>query len=122
MPNSPRSFFSSAPVQALLARELAATGPILSGIYGNHGLLLRPHIAETAALPAHLLGNMIELSLDRQQLRGAVVSEAGLLPFANDSFKLLIVQHVFEQLREPQSCAAELARVLAPEGVALVLG
>lgn len=122
MPNFSDSLFSSAPMRTLLARELAATAPILAGVYGNHGLLLRAHASAPATLPAHLLGNMVELIVEQQRLRGGVDCEPGLLPFANDSFKLLIVQHVFEQLDEPEACAAELARVLAPEGIALVLG
>lgn len=126
MPNSPRSFFSRAPIQTLFARELAAVGPILSGVYGNYGLLVRAHAEAMAELPPHLLGKMIELhvahDVGHDRLQGAVSCEPGLLPFASESFKLVVAQHVFEQLEEPQVCAAELARVLAPEGVALVLG
>src|SRR4029077_7881 len=44
------------------------------------------------------------------------------LPFASDSFKLLIAQHVCEQVASPDELATELARVLAPEGVALIFG
>ena len=122
MPNLPRSFFSRAPIQMLLARELAAVGPILSGVYGNYGLIVRAHAGDRAELPAHLLGKLIELDLERGSLCGAVHCEPDLLPFASESFKLVVAQHLFEQIEEPEACAAELARVLAPEGVALVLG
>ena len=122
MPNAPRSFFSRVPIQALLARELAAVEPILAGVYGNHGLIVRAHAGTPAPLPAHLLGSLSELHVDRDRLQGCVQCEPGLLPFASESFKLVIAQHVFEQLAEADACAAELARVLAPEGVALVLG
>jgi SAM-dependent methyltransferase len=117
-----RDFYTSAPVQSLFARELAALAPIVSGIYGNFGLFLRAHTVAPAALPAHLLGTIIDLALAEQQFEGAVRGEPAQLPFASESFKLLIAQHVFEQIDRPDECAAELARVLAPEGVALILG
>jgi SAM-dependent methyltransferase len=116
------TFYTSAPVKALFARELAALAPIVSGIYGNHGLFLRAHAETPAALPAHLLGAMVDLMLVEQRFDGAARCEPGQLPFASESFKLLIVQHVFEQIDRPEECAAELARVLSPEGVILVLG
>jgi SAM-dependent methyltransferase len=59
---------------------------------------------------------------DPRTLHGVLRCTPWQLPFASESFKLLIVQHVLEQIENPESCAAELARVLAPEGVALVLG
>jgi SAM-dependent methyltransferase len=116
------AFYSSAPIQALFARELSALAPILSGIYGNYGLFLRAHTQTRAPLPAHLLGKMVELALAQDHLEGALRCTPGQLPFASESFKLLIAQHVFEQIDRPDECAAELARVLAPEGVALILG
>jgi len=122
MPNLQRSFFSCAPIQTLFARELAALAPILSTVYGNCGLLLRAHADAPSQLPPHMLGQMVELALQGGQLLGSLRCEPGLLPFASESFKLVVAQHVLEQLAEPDACAAELARVLAPEGVALVLG
>jgi len=123
MSNSPPRFFASAPVQALLAREMAAIGPIVAGVYGNWGLLLRPQGPPPAPLAPHLLGSLVDLELDAGRLRGAALACAPEeLPFASESFKLVIAQHVLEQLDDADACAAELARVLAPEGVALVLG
>ena len=122
MPNSHGSFFSSAPVQALLARELHALAPIVSGVYGNYGLFLRAHPHAPFALPPHLLGRMLDLVLDAGEFGGDVRCEPTLLPFASESFKLVIAQHVLEQIGDADACAGELARVLAPEGVALVLG
>jgi len=116
-------FHASAPMRALYARELAALASIVAGVYGNYGLFLRPHLGASAPLPQHLLGKMIELAPDgRGLLAGALRCEPGHLPFANESFKLLIAQHALEQVDEAEACAAELARVLAPEGVALILG
>ncbi len=122
MPDASRSFYSSAPIQALFARELRALEPVLSGIYGNSGLFLRAHGAAPANLPAHLLGRMVALTLSDAQFDGDVRCAPAQLPFANETFKLLIAQHVFEQMPRPDDCVADIARVLAPEGVALILG
>ena len=65
MPNSSRSLYSSAPIRALFARELAAIGPVLAGVYGNYGLLLQAHPDAPAELPVHLLGNMVTLKIGR---------------------------------------------------------
>ena len=122
MSNALRNLYSRPPVQHLFARELATLAPILSGIYGNYGLFLRAHADAPAQLPAHLLGCMVELAFDTPAFRGAVRCESALLPFASESFKLVIAQHVLEQIEPAEECAAELARVLAPEGIALVFG
>ena len=116
------AFYSSAPIQSLFARELRALAPIVSGVYGNYGLFLHAHAAASIAPPAHLLGTMVSLDLVQQQLAGDLRCEPAQLPFASESFKLLIAQHVYEQIDRPDECAAELSRVLAPEGVVLILG
>ena len=110
-------------MRALYARELAALASIVAGVYGNFGLFLRPHLHTPVPLPQHLLGKLIELAPDEHgRFAGALRCAPGQLPFASESFKLLIAQHVLEQVGDAEGCAAELARVLAPEGVALILG
>ena len=122
MPNSPCSFYTSAPIRSLFARELDAVGQIVSTVYGNYGLMLRADAQAAAALPPHLLGRMVELSIDDGRLRGEIDCDAELLPFASESFKLVIAQHVLERMPRADAFADELARVLAPEGIALVFG
>ncbi|MFT3792924.1 MAG: methyltransferase domain-containing protein [Rudaea sp.] len=112
-----------AALQRLYEQELAALAPILAGVYGNAGLLLRADEAMGGRLPAHLLGTLIELTLDdARTLRGSLSCAAGELPLASESCKLVVVQHLFERLGDPAACAGEIARVLASEGVLLVLG
>ena len=114
--------YSSAPIRALLAREMAALAPLLSGAYGNFGLVLRPRQGG-AALPPHLLGKIVELDVGASgSLSGALHCMPWQLPFASESFKLLVAQHALEQIADADACVAELARVLAPDGIALVLG
>lgn len=123
MPDDRHQFHASAPMRALYARELAALASIVAGVYGNYGLFLRPHTTAAGPLPQHLLGKMIELAIDGCGcFTGTLRCAPGQLPFASESFKLLIAQHVLEQVDDAQACMAELARVLAPEGVALILG
>jgi hypothetical protein len=123
MPHDRDKFHASAPMQALYAREIAALASIVSGVYGTYGLFLRPHRGETVPLPQHLLGKMIELTPDDSgSFAGTLRCAPARLPFASESFKLVIAQHALEQIEHAESCAAELARVLAPEGVALILG
>lgn len=117
------SFYQHAAVRRLLEQELAALAPILAGVYGTAGLFLRAHAATPAGLPAHLLGVMLDLALDDgRRLRGGLSCLPDELPLASESCKLVVVQHLFERLHDPAACASELARVLAPEGVLLVLG
>jgi SAM-dependent methyltransferase len=43
------------------------------------------------------------------------------LPFASETFDLIICKHVLEHLEEPESAFRELARVLGPRGRLLIL-
>ncbi len=117
------AFYASRPVRELFAAELAALAPILAGVYGNFGLFLRAHPSLPATLPAHLLGTVIELALDgRESCGGRLRCSPSALPLASESCHLVVAQHVLECVDDPNECSAEFSRVLAPEGVALVLG
>ena len=123
MQESYRRFYASPTVQALLSRELSALTPILAGVYGNNGLFLRPHESVAPKLPAHLVSHVVEVSPRSENLfSGAAHFEATELPFVNDSFQLVIAQHAFELIADAEAMASEVSRVLAPEGVLLVLG
>lgn len=97
--------------------------PILDGVFGVWGLHLRPEAQAPRALPPHLLSAMVDLACTADgRCAGDASCEPDRLPFASESFKLVIAQHVFEQVASPDAVAGELARVLAPEGIALVFG
>lgn len=117
------NLYTRAATQTLLARELAYIAPLVTGVYGNFGLLLRPCSDAPAAMPAHRLGACLVLSVDAvPRLHGDVCCDPQALPFAGESLKLVIAQHVLEQIGGGDACVTELARVLAPEGVALIFG
>jgi SAM-dependent methyltransferase len=50
-------------------------------------------------------------------LRGSLAA----LPFASETFDLIICKHVLEHLEQPESALRELARVLRPHGRLLIL-
>ena len=121
-PDSP-SYYAHGPLTTLLQRELSMLAPILEGVFGVWGLHLRPDAEAPAALPPHLLSAMVELPLAPDgTLAGDVHCAAHQLPFASESFKLIVAQHVLEQAAAADEAASEIARVLAPEGIALVFG
>jgi hypothetical protein len=115
--------YAEGPLTTLLQRELAMLTPILDGVFGVWGLHMRPHAEAPAALPPHLLSAMVELSLGPDgRFAGNARCTPQNLPFSSESFKLIVAQHVFEQEASAEDAAGEMARVLAPEGVALVFG
>lgn len=115
--------YTHGPLATLLRRELAMLEPIVGGVFGVWGLHMRPHREAPAGLPPHLLSAMSELSLAAGgMLEGDARCEPQHLPFASESFKLVIAQHVLEQTLAAEDAAGEIARVLAPEGVALMFG
>jgi SAM-dependent methyltransferase len=123
MPLPKRTVFDLPPVKALLNRELDALAPLLQGIYGQVGLYLGAEHAALPELPTHLLNVMLPLRVaPGRQLDGAVRCAFDALPFAGESLKLVVVQHAAEALTDSDALAAEIVRVLAPEGVALIFG
>jgi SAM-dependent methyltransferase len=123
MQESYRRFYASSTLQALLSRELSALTPILAGVYGNNALFLRPHESVAPKLPSHLVSHVVEVSPGSDgAFTGAARFDAAELPFVNDSFQLVIAQHAFELVPDVDDMASEVSRVLAPEGVLLVLG
>ena len=123
MPPDTSISYASGPLQALLQRELTMLAPLLGGVYGVWGLHIRPHERAPLTLPPHLLSAVVELALDDAGCcSGSLRCEPWQLPFASESFKLVVAQHVLEQVAAADDGAEELARVLAPEGVALVFG
>lgn len=64
----------------------------------------------------------VYLRLDRARVPGItdVAADAGELPFRDASFDCVVATEVLEYLRHPAAFAAELRRVLAPQGLAIV--
>ena len=123
MPSETLRAYASDPLQELLAHELSTLAPILGGIYGVWGLHLRPDSHAPVTLPAHLLSGIVELALDNGDIfNGALRCDSKALPFASECFKLVVAQHVLDRVDHADDMAEQLARLLAPEGIALIFG
>ncbi len=106
---------------ALLQELQRQAIPELTRVFGHTGLYLRP----SEALPGPLSGNMLArvVSLHRAdgRLAGELACEDEALPLASGSVSLAYALCVLETSPRPEALAGELARVLKPGGVALVL-
>ena len=95
--------------------------PELTRVFGHGGLYLRP----TGAVPATLSGNMLAnvISLHRQE--GAFAGDLACadqgLPLASGCLSLVYLLFVLETSPDPGALLAESARLLKPDGVALIL-
>jgi SAM-dependent methyltransferase len=62
----------------------------------------------------------VHVSVDvNASVRPAVVGDAQSLPFASESFDVILANNVIEHLREPDAGVAEMRRVLRPGGTIL---
>lgn len=70
-----------------------------------------------------MLGRRIGLHLhSADRLVGDADCAPHELPFGDDSFRLIVLQHVFEFTADAAGLRSEIVRVLEPGGVALVVG
>ncbi|MBS0591075.1 MAG: methyltransferase domain-containing protein [Proteobacteria bacterium] len=123
MPLDLNSFHRHAAIRRHLQQEIAAIAPLLADVHGTTGLLLRAHACAPGELVTPKIGNRLDLALDETQtLRGSLTCVPDALPLVSESCKLVVVQHLFECIADEAGCAGEVARVLAPEGVLIVLG
>lgn len=119
----PDNLFANAPAHALLELELAALAPQLAGLYGPQGLFVRAHASAPKAISAPMLARLLLLHADTPQyLAGDANCSIRSLPFADDSFRVVLVQHAHEVLDDAAAFQDEISRILAPDGVAIIVG
>ncbi|PZO10065.1 MAG: hypothetical protein DCF27_03180 [Lysobacteraceae bacterium] len=105
-----------------LVREVQRqAAPELGRVFGHSGLYLRPAAALDPGLPGNLLAGVVSLQRQGGAFTGALACEDARLPFASSSLALVYALFVFESSPDPQALMAEVARVLKPEGTALLL-
>lgn len=114
--------YASAPVCGLLGEEVRALRPRLQHCGGDHGLWLGAHAEDTPpALP--LLARWTQLYPAGDLWCGSVLARFDEpLPFADESFSVVVVRHCLERNAAPQAILAEAVRVLAPAGLLAVTG
>ncbi|UXI69621.1 class I SAM-dependent methyltransferase [Tahibacter amnicola] len=123
MPESPPTLFDTEPLRRLLEHELAAIAPELGAVFGRQGLFLRSCPSAPQALTIPMLGGVTRLFVaSPDRLGGDATCQATALPFADDSFRLVLVQHAAEVVADPDALREELARVLEPGGIVMILG
>lgn len=115
--------FAAEPVQRLLAEELRALAPELAGVFGRHGLAIQAGPPMQPAPSAPMLGRLFRLHVaGRERLSGDLDCDPAQLPFVDASFRLVLVQHVAEAIEHPDAFRSEIARIVEPGGILMVLG
>jgi SAM-dependent methyltransferase len=119
----PQSPFTTDALRAVFAQERVALAPECAGVFGRQGLFIGcdAELAEHMATP--MLGRRVGLHvLSPDCLGGDARCAPGELPFADDSFRLVVLQHAFERIDDAAALRTEIARVLEPGGIAMVIG
>lgn len=104
---------------------------ILARRYGRHGSRLLEIGSGLGHLVGQLTGEFETFGLDvnpwalkqARQVAGDSHFQCGSaeqLPFADQSFGVVILKHVVEHLSHPEACIQELDRVLTPDGVVIL--
>ena len=95
--------------------------PELTRVFGHTGLYLRPADVVPPTLSGNLLAGVISLVRDGDGFGGDLACRDDALPFASGTLSLVYALFVFETSKAPQVLLQEIARVLKPEGVAILL-
>ncbi|MDC8015370.1 class I SAM-dependent methyltransferase [Tahibacter soli] len=123
MSNNAPNLFAADAVRRLLGDELRSLAPELAGVFGRQGLVVRAHAAAPEAPSAPMLGGLVRLHVAApSRLAGDVDCEPSSLPFVDASFRLVLAQHAAEAVAEPEAFRSEIARVVEPGGILMVLG
>ena len=95
--------------------------PELTRVFGHGGLYLRPSDALPAALSGNMLANVLSLHRHGERFAGDLACQDQGLPISSGCLSLVYALFVLESSPDPAALLAECARVLKPEGVALIL-
>lgn len=119
----PQSPFPTDALRDVFAQERADLAPECAGVFGRQGLFIGcdPELLDHTVTP--MLGRRIGLRVcTPQRLGGDVECAPDELPFADDSFRLVVLQHAFEHVADAAALRNEIVRVLEPGGVAMIVG
>jgi len=113
--------FASAPIAALLAHEQMQAAPEIGRAFGHGGLFMRPCADSPALLPGAMMQVMMHLYRCPDGFAGDLRCADDALPIVSASLALVYAQHVLESSLAATQLLGEVARVLAPEGVAIFI-
>lgn len=120
-PGTGSAWFDEPLALDLMREEQRQATPLLTQYIGVRGLYLRPGSRAPLELSGNMLQSITRLHRQGDRLAGDLDCALDLLPFDNDTFCLVYALHMLEDVEAPAQTLAELARVLRPEGVALVV-
>lgn len=106
----------------LLGRELLQASQMLASLHGANALHVRPDMGAPAMSSALPVYQQVRLHRRGNLLAGDVIAWDAALPFASESFSLVLLQHVIETAAEPGGMLDEAIRVLSPEGNLVLIG
>jgi len=109
-------------MRALLQRCHRDAAPDVARCSGRYGLFIEPHVEGSYAFAAPNLHTCLHLQRDGDSFDGDLRCGESALPLADESVALIFAACAFEAARDAIGLAAEIARVLEPEGTLLVLG
>ncbi|MFA6985914.1 MAG: methyltransferase domain-containing protein [Arenimonas sp.] len=111
----------SEPGRQLVGEVQRGALPELTRVFGQYGLYLRPSASLSADLSGNMLANVISLHREGGGLSGQVQCQDGELPISSGSLSLVYALFILDSSPEPTVLLQEFARVLKPEGVALLI-
>lgn len=116
MITGPDNLFALPEVEVLLREELARLPALAAQQTGGRALLLQA-AAASRALPVDLrhLG-VTRVHVESAAFAGDVISATDALPWEDEAFQFVVVQHAGDALAHPDAFVDELARVLAAGG------
>jgi SAM-dependent methyltransferase len=106
----------------LLAQLQRMAIPELTRVFGQVGLYLRPTSGISSELSGNMLGSVISLHYTADALDGPIRCLDAALPLGSASLSLVHGLFALEASADPDQLVHEIARVLKPEGVALLVG
>ena len=122
MTSAPESLFDLPEILATLREELGVLPTHAARQPAGRALILQPGAA-ARAVPLdvrHLVPT--RLHVDRDLLRGDVVCSPRALPWEDESFQLVLAQHLGDALPSESDPIEEIARVMAPGSLLLWFG
>lgn len=123
MPQRDQNIYASAPVRRLLDEQTRAMTPDLQRCVGDYALLIGTSADEASPPALPMLGCWIRLRVDGNRYQGDLDAASDEpLPFIDDAFELVLLQHALEATAIQASLLDEAVRVLAPGGVLAITG
>ncbi|MGH8171887.1 MAG: methyltransferase domain-containing protein [Rhodanobacteraceae bacterium] len=122
MTSAPESLFDLPEILATLREELSVLPAHAARQPAGRALILQPGAA-ARAVPFDLRHlSPTRVHVDGELLRGDVVCSPRALPWEDESFQLVLAQHLGDALPTPAEALEEIARVMAPGSLLLWFG